>query len=121
MAIAKEFLRLGARVLITVRSPAVLNDFEIISGVDVTDNDCGSVLIKGLNGVHIDILVNNAGYFYEESENIKNLNFKEELSMIDICALGPLRITQALFNAGLLLTGSKVVCSLTAVIDFTIF
>ena len=28
--------------------------------------------------------------------------------MIDICALGPLRITSGLFNAGLLASGAKV-------------
>ena len=44
--------------------------------------------------------VNNAGYFYEPVETIEKLNFEEEMKMIDICAVGPLRITSALVNAG---------------------
>ncbi len=47
-------------------------------------------------------------YFYEPVEKIDSLNFKEEMKMIDICALGPLRISAGLFNAGLLKSGSKV-------------
>jgi len=30
-----------------------------------------------------------------------HLNFAEQLKQIDICALGPLRVTAALFQAGL--------------------
>lgn len=37
-----------------------------------------------------------------------SLNFDEQLKQIDICGLGPLRVTSALFNAGLLQPGSKV-------------
>ena len=52
--------------------------------------------------------VNNAGYFYEPVEKLDSLNFEEEMKMIDICALGPLRLTAALGTAGLLVEGSKV-------------
>ena len=37
-----------------------------------------------------------------------SLNFEEELKQIDVCGLGPLRVTSALFNAGLLQPGAKV-------------
>ena len=37
------------------------------------------------------------------------LNFDEQLKQIDICGLGPLRVTSALFNAGLLQDGSKAI------------
>ena len=40
---------------------------------------------------------------------VDSLNFEEQLKQIDICALGPLRVTSALFNAGLLNDGSKAV------------
>lgn len=74
------------------------------------DNACGENLVAALkaSNVKVDILVNNAGYFYEPLETISSLNFEEELKMIDICALGPLRITSALFNAGLLARPSRV-------------
>jgi len=54
------------------------------------------------------VVINNAGYFYEPVEKIDSLNFPEELKMIDICALGPLRITSGLFNGGFLQRGAKV-------------
>ena len=44
-----------------------------------------------------------------EEETLENLNFAEELKTIDICAIGPLRTTAALLNAGLLKEGSKIV------------
>lgn len=44
-----------------------------------------------------------------EEETLTNLHFEEELKMIDICALGPLRTTSAMVNAGLLKEGSKIV------------
>ena len=67
-----------------------------------------------ITGVPLDVLVNNAGYFYEPVELIADdkgestLNFSEELKMIDICALGPLRITNALYHSKLLKEGCKI-------------
>ncbi len=107
-AIASEFLKQGARVIVTVRSPVKLEGMEVISGVDVTDDKVAEVLTKGLAGAQVDILVNNAGYFMEAVENMAHIDFKEDLSMIDICAVGPLRVTQALFNAQLLPRGARV-------------
>ena len=55
----------------------------------------------------MDVLINNAGYFYGPRESVvdKTLNFEEELRQIDICAVGPLRVTSAMrvFRAGMLL------------------
>jgi short-subunit dehydrogenase len=95
-------------VIVTVRQPAAVANCEVISGIDVTDNDCGKKLADALKGRKIDILVNNAGYFYGPVEKFDSLNFEEEKSMIDICAIGPLRITAALTTAGLLTSGAKV-------------
>merc|ERR1719401_1192398 len=57
----------------------------------------------------VDILINNAGYFMEAPETLASLDDKEELKQIDICALGPLRVTAALHNAGLLKNGKVVI------------
>lgn len=81
---------------------------KVITGVDVTDNNCGAPLVAALGTTHIDVLINNAGYFYGPVETLSSLNFEEELKMIDICAVGPLRVTAALFNAGLLSNDAKV-------------
>ena len=80
-----------------------------MSGIDVTDNECGKKLAEALDGKKIDIVINNAGYFYEPVEKIDTLNFDEEMKMIDICAVGPLRISSALVNANLVPKGGKIV------------
>ena len=61
----------------------------------------------GLKG--IDILVNNAGYFYEPHETIANMNFEEQIKQIDICGVGPLRVSKALLMKGLMGSGSKII------------
>ena len=54
-------------------------------------------------------LINNAGYFKADRETLDNLDFPDQLKTIDICALGPLRVTQSLVNGGLLQKDSKVI------------
>jgi len=44
-----------------------------------------------------------------EEETLTNLDFGEEIKMIDICALGPLRVSASLINAGLMKEGSKII------------
>ena len=39
----------------------------------------------------------------------ENLNFKEQIKTIDICACGPLRVSASLVNGGLLKEGSKII------------
>ncbi|KAJ1423169.1 hypothetical protein B484DRAFT_331865 [Ochromonadaceae sp. CCMP2298] len=109
LAIAHEILAQGAEVIITSRALASVEGATVIDGIELTDNACGEKLVKGLGGKKIDILINNAGYFYEPVEKLDSLNFEEELKMIDICAVGVLRVSAAVHNAGLLAEGSKVV------------
>ena len=82
---------------------------KVVSGIDVTDNECGKKLVDALGDKKIDIVINNAGYFYGPVEKIDTLNFEEEVKMIDICAVGPLRISSALVNADLVPKGGKIV------------
>eukprot|EP01036_Dinobryon_divergens_P031665 gene31665-41108_t len=109
LALTEELVRIGANVYITSRNPVdIAGVKKVITGVDVTDNKCGVPLAAALGATHIDVLINNAGYFYGPVETLSSLNFEEELKMIDICAVGPLRVTAALFNAGLLSKDAKV-------------
>jgi len=109
LALTEELVRQGADVVVTSRSPVDIPGVsKVISGIDVTDNSCGDKLATALSGKKIDILINNAGYFYEPVETLTSLNFEEELKMIDICAVGPLRISAALVNAGLIEKGGKI-------------
>jgi len=117
-ALAKELKDQGAKVVAINRSSSpemeALELEEVVLGVDVTDDDLCSSLPSKITGGPIDILINNAGYFYEPVEKIDSLNFKEELKMIDICALGPLRVTAALYNGGLLEPGQSKVVMITS-------
>ena len=111
LALTKEVVSKGANVIITSRSPSPLVEnmgVKVIVGIDVTDNKAGDQLANALKGQKIDILINNAGYFYEPVEKLDSLNFDEEIKMIDICAIGPLRVSSGLVNAGLLPSGSKI-------------
>jgi len=47
-----------------------------------------------------DYVLNNAGYFWEEHETLANMNFAEQLKQINICGVGPLRVSAALQKAG---------------------
>ena len=60
-----------------------------------------------MTGGPIDILINNAVYLYEPEENIDSVN-KEDWKMVDICVLGPLRVSSNLVNAGLSEEESRV-------------
>lgn len=109
LSITNELVAQGANVLITSRSPVTIPGVkQVIVGVDVQANDCGAKLVEALAGTKIDILINNAGYFYTPVEKLDSLNFEEELKMIDICAVGPLRVTAAIHNAGLFAPDAKI-------------
>jgi NAD(P)-dependent dehydrogenase (short-subunit alcohol dehydrogenase family) len=109
LAITEELIACGAIVIGTSRAPVQIKGIhQVISDAEMTDDSVGAHIAKELRGQHIDVLVNNAGYFYGPVEKIDSLNFSEEKKMIDICALGPLRVTAGLIAAGLLKPGSHV-------------
>lgn len=109
-------MRQGARVFVTTRQPVSIPNVVVIPDIDVQDNNCGAKLTSFLQkeNVKIDILVNNAGYFYEPVETLKSVNFEEDLKMIDICAVGPLRITAALYSGNCLKPGESKVAMITS-------
>lgn len=110
LAITNELVKQGAKVIVTSRSPAAIPGVErVISGIEMTDNACGTKLADALKGTAVDVLINNAGYFYEPVEKIDSLNFEEQLKMIDICACGPLRVSSGLYNAGLLAPSARII------------
>lgn len=113
LAIAREVTEAGADLIAIGRSSSAelsaLNPKELIIGIDFTDNEANANLHEKISGGPIDILINNAGYFKSEMETLENLDFPDELKTIDICALGPLRVSQSLVNSGLLKSGSKII------------
>lgn len=80
-------------------------DVEIITDVDVTDDDSVGRLARELQGRTIDVLINNAGVL--TNQTLDTLNFEAIRGQYEVNALGPLRITAALRHQ--LDAGSKVV------------
>lgn len=116
LATATQLVKDGAKVICLVRktSPELgALGCEIIEGVDVTQEaqiNAGVQKICAMQQEPLDIVINNAGYFMEDEETMDSLNFAEQLKTIDICALGPLRISAALRTAGLIKKdGGKIV------------
>jgi len=112
LALAKELTAQGGKLVAIVRSSSpeldALNPDEVVTGIEGTSDEACQQLGTEIKGGPIDILINNAGYFYEPEEKIDSINYKEDWKMIDICALGPLRVTTSVVNAGLMKEGSTV-------------
>jgi len=86
---------------------------EIITGIDVTKEAAMTKMTSELSEP-VDIVINCAGYFYGPAESVGigregHLNFPQQMLQIDICALGPLRITSALYKAKKIKPGGKVI------------
>jgi len=86
----------------------------IINGIDVTSEDAMAKMVTEVGEVPLDIVVNCAGYFYSPNESIGvgregHMNYKHQMLQIDVCALGPLRITQALYKGGKIAKDGKVI------------
>lgn len=113
LALAKELTAAGGKLVAICRSSSAeldaLEPDEVVTGIDVTSDEACEGIVGKVKGGKIDILINNAGYFYEPEEKLDSINYKEDWKMIDICALGPLRISSAIVNGGLMDAGSSVV------------
>jgi NAD(P)-dependent dehydrogenase (short-subunit alcohol dehydrogenase family) len=110
LAIAKEIVTQGAEAIFLVRkSTAELEALggQIIEGVDVMSAESVDGAIAKV-GAPVNIIINNAGLFSAD-ETVRTLNFEEQLKMIDVCALGPLRVSAAAFNQGKIAKGGQVV------------
>jgi hypothetical protein len=112
LALATELVAQGGKLVAIVRASSeeldALNPDEVVIGIDVASDEACDTIASKITGGPVDILINNAGYFYEPVEMIDSLNFKEELKMIDICALGPLRVSANLYNNGIIKEGSSI-------------
>lgn len=113
LSIVKELVDQGAETIVVGRTSSPELDAlgaKVITGVDVTDTKAVNGKMVEEVGAPVDIVINNAGYFWVEHETLDNLSFEEQAKQIDICAMGPLRVSSALFKAGLV-KGSVVIIS----------
>jgi NAD(P)-dependent dehydrogenase (short-subunit alcohol dehydrogenase family) len=103
LAIVKELVTQGADTVVVGRRSSDELDalgVQVITDVDVTSDD--AIFGKMVSEVTepIDYVINNAGYFWSEHETLANMNFDEQMKQINICAVGPLRVSAALQKAG---------------------
>merc|ERR1711907_16139 len=118
--ITKELVANKAKVLATCRKdagelPAL--GVEVLDNVEVQSQESVAAMAARITEP-VDIVIQNAGYFPNIHETLTDpenpLNFEEELKQIDICAMGPLRVTYELYKKGLIKTdnrGSVVIIS----------
>lgn len=118
LAIVKELVAIGATAIVVCRSSSteverLVGKWNVYDGVDVTDDEAVRKVAKRVkgDGGALDVVINNAGYFYGPCELVKEdtLNFEEQMKQIDVCALGPLRMNNALIQSKALADGCKLV------------
>jgi NAD(P)-dependent dehydrogenase (short-subunit alcohol dehydrogenase family) len=99
LELCRQYAQAGARVLAVCRSSTgeldALN-VNIIDGIDVTDAGAVARLRNRLQNESIDILINNAGVFL--SETLEDMDFDAIEMQLQVNAMGPLRVTQALIK-----------------------
>ena len=103
LSLVKELVAQGADVVVVGRRSCAELDtlgVQVITGVDVTSTEAVNGKMLAEVTEPLDYVINNAGYFWEQEETLQNMNFDEQLKQIDICAVGPLRVSSALVNAG---------------------
>jgi len=113
LAIVKELVAQGAETVVVGRRSSEELDAlkcQVITGVDVTDDAAVRGKMVDELGAPVDYVINNAGYFPDIHDSVtEGMNFPEELKQIDICALGPLRVSEALHKGGKIANGGAIV------------
>ncbi len=116
---AKQFKQLGYTVIGTARSPEKAVELKAtgaqVVALDVTDSESVASMAKSLKGTAIDVLVNNAGVIGNPQENFKSFDFDKALMTYNINSLGPMRVTQALYD-NLLEGKEKKVIHITSIL-----
>ena len=113
LAIVTELVKQGADVVVVGRRSSDELDAlgcQVITNVDVTDDAAIKGKMVDEIGAPLDYVINNAGYFPDIKDSVADgMNFPEELKQINICALGPLRVSEALHSAGKIAKGGAIV------------
>lgn len=107
LALARHSAARGDRVIATCRSRSNeldALDVEVHAGVDVADRASLARLDASLGDARIDVLINNAGILLPTS--LDRLDFDAILRQLDVNAVGPLRVFDALRKR--LGAGSKI-------------
>jgi len=97
LELTRQLIERGVDVVAACRSSSAELDAsgaEVITGVDVTDDDSVERVAAAMDRRSLDLLVNNAGIL--TSESFDDLGFDRIRQQFEINSLGPLRVTRAL-------------------------
>jgi len=115
---ARQFKARGWHVIGTARKPDEAQALRKLGAqvelLDVSDDASAQALGKKLAGQPIDILINNAGVIGENVRSFTDMDFNKMVQTYQINALGPVRVTQALYENLKQGKGHKVV-SITSI------
>ncbi len=110
---AKQYHAAGWEVVGTARDPDAAADLKAlgvrVEALDVANGASVAALAQRLKDQPIDLLINNAGVGITEMKPLQEVNLDEYEHVIQVNAIGPVRVTQALLpnlRAG---TGRQVV------------
>lgn len=99
---ARQFTARGYHVIGTARKPEKAEALRKLGAqveqLDVSDDASARALGKKLAGQPIDILINNAGVIGSVARSFTDLDFNKMVQTYQINALGPMRVTQALYE-----------------------
>lgn len=99
---ARQFMSRGYHVIGTARKPEQAQALRKLGAqveqLDVADDASARALAGKLKGQPIDILINNAGIIGSSSNSITGLDFNKMVYTYQVDALGPMRVTQALYK-----------------------
>lgn len=110
---ARQFKERGYTVIGTARKPEKAIELKAtgarVVALDVTDGASVAAMAAVLKDVPIDIVINNAGVIGHPQESLRTLDFDNALSTFSVNTLGPMRITQALYEQLSLGKGKRVI------------
>jgi NAD(P)-dependent dehydrogenase (short-subunit alcohol dehydrogenase family) len=110
---AKQYQNAGWKVVATARDPDAAKELKElgvrIEALDVADAASVAALAKRLKDVPVDLLINNAGMADRAPTSLQELDIDAYERVMQVNAIGPVRVTQALLpnlRAG---TGKQIV------------
>ena len=110
---ARQFAARGYHVIGTARKPGQAEELRKLGAqveqLDVADDASARALAGKLQGQPIDILINNAGIIGSSSNSVTELDFNKMVYTYQVNALGPMRVTQALYKNLMQGKGRKVI------------
>lgn len=116
---ARQYHAAGWNVIGTARQPDEARELKGIGGdvkviaLDVTSDDSVAAMAKSLAGQPVDLLINNAGVGSGGAHRFENVKASDVERVMQVNAIGPMRVTQALLP-NLRAGNGKVIVSITS-------